>query len=51
MMAGVACAAFYGLVWWLGRDVVDLSGLGDDIWADELDEETRGIDGGDGARK
>lgn len=51
MMAIVACAAFCGLVWWLGRDVMDFSGLGDDILSDELDEETRGIDDGDGARK
>lgn len=50
-MAVVACAAFGGLVWWLGRDVMDFSGFGEDIWSDELDDDTKGIDGGDGARK
>ena len=50
-MAVVVCAAFCGLIWWLGFDVMDFSDLGDDLWSDELDEDTKSIDLCNGDRK
>lgn len=50
-MVVVVCAALWGLIWWLGWDVMDFSGLGDDIWSDELDEDTKSIDVGNGDSK
>ena len=51
VMAVVVCAAFCGLVWWFSLDVMDFSDLGDDLWSDELDEDTKSIDLGNGDSK
>ena len=51
VMAVVVCAAFCGLVWWLSLDVMDFSDLGDDLWSDELDEDTKSIGVGNGDSK
>ena len=50
-MAVVVCAAFCGLIWWLSLEVMDFSDLGDDLWSDELDEDTKSIDLGNGDSK
>ena len=50
-MAVVACAAFWGFLWWRDRDGEGFFDLDDYIGAGELDEDTKGIDRDDGDRK
>lgn len=51
VMAVVACATFWGFLWWRDRDGEDVFDLDDYIGAGELDEDTKSIDRDDGDRK